>query len=127
MTKRLIEETIRANEGENVGAWNPLPDGYAPENAVATKNLLGYSALQKRLGRTALHNLKIFEFPSANARGLNARLCYSNQNDYVLHSFMPKQYKLEMCLGKIDYNETADVATLGYLRVSERTDNHRSL
>lgn len=31
VTKRLIEETITANEGENFlpsNSWNPLPEGY---------------------------------------------------------------------------------------------------
>lgn len=73
VTSQIVMETLDQNEMNDFGAWDPLPDGMYPVNAVANSNLFRYRPNVERLNAEDQQGLQDIVFPNGDNMHLRIR------------------------------------------------------
>lgn len=99
VTSQLVMETLDQNEMNDFGAWDPLPDGMYPVNAVVNSNLLRYRQNVERLNAEGQQSLHDIVFP--NGDNMHSRIRWSDKlAARVSNTLQSMQNKYKMVVGK---------------------------
>lgn len=77
VTSQLVMETLDQNEMNDFSAWDPLPDGMYPVNAVVNSNLFRYRPNVERLNAEDQQGLQDIVFP--NGDNMHSRIRWSDK------------------------------------------------